>query len=75
MPAAVEVSNQLIPEEQEQPTGKNYLPTHSLKDSGGAFHEKKAKNQKTNLGGSYRREIKAKYKKPIKRSGKKKKRN
>ena len=31
---------------------------------GPAFHEKSEKNQKVNLGGSYKREIKKKYKKP-----------
>ena len=34
------------------------------------FHEKKEKNIKTNLGGSYRREIKRKYKKPQTRGDK-----
>ena len=31
---------------------------------------KKAKNQKENLGGSYKREIKLKYKKPLTRGDK-----
>ena len=31
----------------------------------GAFHEKSEKNKKVNLGGSYRRELAAKYKKPL----------
>jgi len=31
----------------------------------GAFHEKSDKNKKVNLGGSYRRELAAKYKKPL----------
>jgi len=35
-----------------------------LDDSGKGFHEKKEKNRKENLGGSYKRTIKRKYKKP-----------
>ena len=37
----------------------------------GAFHAKKKKNTKVNLGGSYKREIKLKYKKPKTRGSKK----
>jgi len=33
-------------------------------EKGAAFHEKSEKNSKENLGGSYRREIAKKYKKP-----------
>jgi len=40
-------------------------------EGGASFHEKKLKNQKTNQGGKYKREIKKKYKKPKTRSGKK----
>ena len=36
------------------------------------FHEKKEKNKKENLGGSYRREIAKKYKKPKTRGQKRK---
>lgn len=72
LPEEVEVSKELIESEKAPDGQKNYLPQHTLKDSKGAFHEKKDKNKKTNLGGSYRRKLKAKYKKPIKRSAKKK---
>ncbi|HET8804349.1 MAG TPA: ATP-dependent helicase, partial [Aequorivita sp.] len=37
---------------------------------GPAFHEKKEKNQKENQGGSYKRIIKQKYKKPKTRGDK-----
>jgi len=44
--------------EEESPTNlfdKNYHNSFSLKDSQGAFHEKKEKNKKVNLGGPGRR--------------------
>jgi ATP-dependent RNA helicase RhlE len=47
---------------------------YSLEEKGAAFHEKKDKNKKVNLGGSYRREIAKKYKKPKSKGGGKKKR-
>ena len=43
----------------------------TIKDSRGAFQEKKKKNTKVNLGGSYKIEIKKKYKKPKTRGQKK----
>ncbi len=72
-PEAVEISKQFADEELIAYQQKNYLPNTKLgSEGGGAFHDKKEKNSKINLGGSYRREIKIKYKKPQKRSGKKK---
>ena len=71
LPENLEISTELIEAERIVPTMKNYLPQPTLKHSQGAFHEKKDKNKKENRGGSYRRKLKAKYKKPIKRSGKK----
>jgi len=44
--------------EEERPTrlfDKNYHSGPSLKDSKGAFHEKKEKNRKINLGSAYKR--------------------
>ncbi len=73
LPEGLETSTELIEAEKLPDGQKNYLPEANLKHSQGAFHEKKDKNKKVNLGGSYRRELKAKYKKPIKRSAKKKK--
>lgn len=66
IPDGVEISTELL--EIEKPVLKGMLvnKTPKAKVSGG-FHEKIAKNKKVNLGGSYRREIKEKYKKPIRR--------
>ncbi|MDC1162299.1 DEAD/DEAH box helicase [Tenacibaculum sp.] len=71
LPEEVEVSKQLTEEErprEDKEISKNrtsleYVP-------GPAFHEKSLKNQKTNQGGSYRREIAKKYKKPKTRGDK-----
>ncbi len=67
MPEEVEISKELTPE--ERPESKEiYNPLKRRQDDedapGPAFHEKKEKNQKVNLGGSYRRIISKKYKKP-----------
>ena len=69
-PDDVEVSSQKIPEEQTiLREGQN--PHKQIEDErGDAFHEKKEKNQKTNQGGSYRKEIAKKYKKPKTRGDK-----
>lgn len=73
MPEEVEIDATLLEEEIDthKAGDKSYLKLHSLKDSKGAFHEKSSKNSKENQGGSYRRKLKAKYKKPQRRSGKK----
>lgn len=71
MPEAVEISTELIPE--EQPKVKeihNPIKGGDEDAPGPAFHEKKEKNKKVNLGGSYRREVKKKYKKPKTRGDK-----
>lgn len=71
LPTEVEISTELIPE--EQPNAKEiYNPTNFTDEDapGPAFHEKSEKNKKVNLGGSYRREIKTKYKKPKTRGDK-----
>lgn len=70
-PKEVEVSKQLTEEERPREdkeisknrVSKEYIP-------GPAFHEKSEKNKKTNQGGSYRREIAKKYKKPKTRGDK-----
>jgi len=62
LPSEVEISKQLTYDEQpKHKEGNNPL---NLEDSGKGFHEKKEKNRKENLGGSYKRTIKKKYKKP-----------
>lgn len=70
-PENLEISSILI--EEEKPVIKmpeqNFKITKSV---GGAFHEKSDLNKKVNLGGSYRRMIKIKYKKPKTRGQKKK---
>ncbi|HPG32404.1 MAG TPA: C-terminal helicase domain-containing protein, partial [Lentimicrobium sp.] len=64
-PAEVEVSSKLIPEERPKEIELN-SPHRIVKspEAGAAFHEKKEKNKKTNQGGSYKRELAKKYKKP-----------
>ncbi|WP_408045389.1 DEAD/DEAH box helicase [Tenacibaculum litopenaei] len=71
IPEYVTISQQLTEEERPREdqkqsnnrTSQEYVP-------GDAFHEKKEKNKKVNLGGSYRREIAKKYKKPKTRGDK-----
>jgi ATP-dependent RNA helicase RhlE len=71
IPEEVEVSKLLTEDERPKEdreqsknrTGLEYEP-------GPAFHEKSEKNSKVNLGGSYRREIAKKYKKPKTRGDK-----
>lgn len=70
MPEDVEISKELAPEEQEKP--KEIFNPLRLEDKGSAFHEKKEKNQKHNTGGSYKRKIEKKYKKPKTRGQKRK---
>lgn len=73
LPETVEISTNLIGEEmpkvEPEKTGKKKTITEP---SGAAFHEKKEKNSRVNLGGSYRREIAKKYKKPKTRGQKRK---
>ncbi len=72
-PEEVEISQQKTPD--ERPDSYVYKRddrnTKKTEEGGASFHEKKLKNQKTNQGGKYKREIKKKYKKPKTRSGKK----
>ncbi|MCT4636437.1 MAG: DEAD/DEAH box helicase [Bacteroidales bacterium] len=66
MPEDVQISDIYTDEERPVLYDKDYLKPvkkRSSSDSDG-FHEKKDKNKKVNLGGSYKRKIKAKYKKP-----------
>ena len=73
LPENIEISTNLIGEEmpkvEPEKTGKKKVITEP---SGAAFHEKKEKNSRVNLGGSYRREIAKKYKKPKTRGQKRK---
>lgn len=71
LPEEVEISKLLTEDERPKEdheqsknrTALEYVP-------GAAFHEKSEKNSKTNQGGSYRREIAKKYKKPKTRGDK-----
>jgi len=70
-PGDVEVSKRLTPE--EQPKVKEPDNPHKQSNEhepGASFHEKAEKNKKTNVGGSYKRMIKVKYKKPKTRGDK-----
>lgn len=71
-PDEVAVAEQLTPEERPRPKFAKHPHRNSkLKlEGGGAFHEKKEKNKKTNQGGSYREAVKKKYKKPRTRGSK-----
>ncbi|MHA7058916.1 DEAD/DEAH box helicase [Aquimarina sp. M1] len=64
LPDTVEISDQLTPEEQPKILEINNPSKRPNDETGEAFHEKKDKNKKVNLGGKYKREIKKKYKKP-----------
>lgn len=71
-PTEVEISTELLPEEMpEDAREKN--PDRNLKkptELAPGFHEKKEKNKKVNLGGSYKRKQAKKYKKPQTRGDK-----
>ncbi len=65
IPKGVKVSKVLLEEEIPKKPDVDYLKSVRKKIvKGGAFQEKSAKNSKVNLGGSYKRTIKEKYKKP-----------
>lgn len=71
LPSSVQISDQLITEEQPVVREINNPSKFTDEDAPGpAFHEKSEKNKKENLGGSYRREIAKKYKKPKTRGDK-----
>lgn len=72
-PEEVIINHELTPEERpkhskEKNPNRN-RSAHKI-TSESAFHEKKDKNKKSNQGGSYRRKLAKKYKKPQKRGDK-----
>ena len=69
-PEEVEISYELTPEERPKIVEK-YSRNLGRKVMDKGFHEKSEKNKKVNLGGSYKREIAKKYKKPKTRGDKK----
>lgn len=70
IPNEVEISKELIEEERPQIKERNNPVKRDKKEVGDAFHEKKEKNKKENVGGSYKAKIAAKYKKPQTRGDK-----
>ena len=68
-PVNIEIAEQLTPEERPR-DAESYVPNQAIDQRGPGFHEKKEKNKKVNLGGSYQREIEKKYKKPKTRGDK-----
>ncbi|MGE0560599.1 MAG: DEAD/DEAH box helicase [Flavobacteriales bacterium] len=62
-PKEVEITLQLLAEEEPK-NKENFNKNLKLAEHGEGFHEKKEKNKKVNLGGSYRRTLAKKYKKP-----------
>jgi len=74
LPTAVEISVELIDEEKPVVREISLPGVNPMKQSEGAFHEKKAKNKKVNLGSGIKRRMKAKYKKPKTRGDKNKNR-
>ena len=69
-PDEVEISNKLIPDENPKIRTKQNRKT-TAKLSGASYHEKSEKNKKVNLGGSYKRTIVHKFKKPKTKGDKK----
>ena len=71
LPEGVQLSTDLIEEERPQYKERHFTRKKTDQDAPApAFHEKKEKNKKENLGGSYHREIAKKYKKPQTRGDK-----
>lgn len=71
-PEDVTKSDELTIEELPAPTGKNIQRLGFRDAPTGAFHDKKDKNKKINLGNKAKYMRDKKYKKPIKKSAKKK---
>ena len=71
LPEEVEISTLLTEDERPKEDSEQSKNRTTLEYvPGAAFHEKSEKNSKTNQGGSYRREIAKKYKKPKTRGDK-----
>jgi len=71
LPESVAIATELTPEEKPRVIEPNNPHKQSKEhERGASFHEKSEKNRKTNEGGSYKRTIKARYKKPKTRGDK-----
>lgn len=66
----VDINHELIPEERPKAKELNTRVKKKKPETGDSFHDKSAKNSKVNQGGSYRRKLAAKYKKPKTRGDK-----
>tara|TARA_R110002050_G_scaffold204327_1_gene339645 strand:+ start:135755 stop:137080 length:1326 start_codon:yes stop_codon:yes gene_type:complete len=64
LPNGVGIREDLIAEEIPDTHDRSYVIGSKREELAPGFHKKKEKNLKTNLGGSYRAKIQAKYKKP-----------
>jgi len=60
LPEQVEISKIFSEEDKPNLADKNYYKVSTLKNSKGAFHEKKSKNKKVNLGGPGKKDPKRK---------------
>lgn len=72
IPEGVEMTDELTPEELPGEVGKNIQRFARIAPPAGAFHEKKGKNKKVNLGNKTKHLRDMKYKKPIKKAPKRK---
>jgi len=70
LPDDLVISDQLTEEEKHPGPEKNYLAAPPMRE--GAFHDKKDKNKKVNLGNKTKFLRDKKYKKPIKKGAKRK---
>ena len=69
-PSDVEINNELIPEERPKTAEGNYNRNTKKRNPTIEDQEKKEKNKKENLGGSYKLKLAKKYKKPQRRGDK-----
>jgi len=69
-PDEVEIIDQLIPEERTRTLDSNHYRNAKKANLDDGFHEKKEKNTKVNEGGSYRKKLAKKHKKPQRRGDK-----
>ncbi len=69
-PEQVEITDKLSAEERPKHKEINTVKRAKTETHGAAFHEKSEKNKKVNQGGSYKRKLEEKYKKPLTRGDK-----
>lgn len=64
LPEEITINQQSLPEERTKVREKHFGRNKKEEERGPSHHEKKEKNLKVNLGGSYKRKLAAKHKKP-----------